>query len=145
MRNTSVRIADLRNHVGAVVTVRAWVTHLRSSGKVAFAVVRDGSGVMQSVLVKSQVPAESWEAFSDLTTEASVALTGEVRAEARAPGGYEMGVTMLEIIGASPLDYPIQPKEHGVDFLLDHRHLWLRSSRQRAIMRVRHEIEQAIR
>jgi asparaginyl-tRNA synthetase len=140
----SVRIADLSQHTGSVVTVRGWVTHLRSSGKVAFVVARDGSGILQAVLVKSQVPAESWEAFGTLTQETSVAITGEVRADARAPGGYEMGVQTLAVIGVSPLDYPIQPKEHGTDFLLDHRHLWLRSPRQVAIMRVRHELEQAI-
>ena len=145
MQNPNVLISALRDHVGSTVTVRGWITHLRSSGKVAFAVVRDGSGTMQAVIVRSAVPAESWETFGTLTIEASVAVTGEVRADARAPGGFELGVTALELLGASPLDYPIQPKEHGVDFLLDHRHLWLRSSRQRAIARVRHEIEQAIR
>jgi asparaginyl-tRNA synthetase len=144
MSTTSVRISDLKNHVGETVTVRGWVAHLRSSGKVAFVVARDGSGLMQSVLVKSQVPAESWEAFATLTHENSLALTGEIRADARAPGGFEMGVQTLEVIGASPSDYPIQPKEHGIDFLLDHRHFWLRSPRQAAIMRVRHELEQAI-
>jgi asparaginyl-tRNA synthetase len=99
---------------------------------------------MQGVLVKTQVSAEVWERFAALTIETSVALTGEVRIEPRSPGGIEISVTELEIIGASPLDYPIQPKEHGIDFLLDHRHLWLRSPRQRAIARVRSEIEQAI-
>ena len=100
---------------------------------------------MQAVIVRSAVPAESWECFGTLTIESSVSVTGEVRADARAPGGFELGVSKLELLGPSPLDYPIQPKEHGVDFLLDHRHLWLRSPRQRAIARVRHEIEQAIR
>ena len=123
---------------------RTWVTHVRSSGKVAFVVLRDGSGVVQGVVVKNAVPAETWTAFGTLTLETSVALTGEPRIEARAPGGVEIGVSAIEVIGESPLDYPIQPKEHGVDFLLDHRHLWLRSPRQQAIMRVRNEIEQAI-
>ena len=145
MQNPNVLIAALRDHVGSAVTVRGWITHLRSSGKVAFAVVRDGSGTMQAVIVRSAVPPESWECFGTLTIESSVAVTGEVRADARAPGGFELGVARLELLGPSPLDYPIQPKEHGVDFLLDHRHLWLRSPRQRAIARVRHEIEQAIR
>jgi asparaginyl-tRNA synthetase len=145
MQNPNVSISRLRDHVGATVTVRGWATHLRSSGKVAFVVVRDGSGTMQAVVVRSVVPAESWETFSTLTIESSVAVTGEVRADARAPGGFELSVSRLEQLGPSPLDYPIQPKEHGVDFLLDHRHLWLRSPRQRAIARVRHEIEQAIR
>jgi asparaginyl-tRNA synthetase len=144
MSISSVRIADLKDHVGQVVTVRGWVAHLRSSGKVAFVVARDGSGLMQSVLVKSQVPVDSWEAFATLTHETSLALTGEVRADARAPGGFEMGVQSIAVIGASASDYPIQPKEHGIDFLLDHRHFWLRSPRQVAIMRIRHELEQAV-
>jgi asparaginyl-tRNA synthetase len=138
------RIADLHAHVGTLVTVRGWVTHVRSSGKVAFVVMRDGTGLLQGVLVKSQVPPEAWERFGTLTLETSIALTGEVRADARAPGGHELGVTMLEIVGASPLDYPIQPKEHGIDFLLDNRTFWLRTPRQVALMRVRSELEQAI-
>ncbi len=124
--------------------VRGWVTHVRSSGKVAFAVIRDGTGVAQVVFVKTELPPEIWARFAQLTIETSVAVTGVVRQDRRAPGGYELSATSLEIIGASPLDYPIQPKEHGIDFLLDHRHLWLRSPRQRAIFVVRHEIEQAI-
>jgi asparaginyl-tRNA synthetase len=144
MAETTPRIAELRNHVGQAVTVRGWVTHVRSSGKIAFAVVRDGTGIMQAVFVKTQVPPEVWERFKELSLETSVHVTGEVRAEPRAPGGYEMGVVGLAIIGPSPLDYPIQPKEHGIDFLLDHRHFWLRSPRQRAIFAVRNEIEQAI-
>ncbi|MFN9202052.1 MAG: asparagine--tRNA ligase [Gemmatimonas sp.] len=144
MNQATVRIADLRHHVGATVTVRAWVTHLRSKGKLGFAVVRDGTGVMQAVVVKAEVPEADWDTFGQLTQESSVALTGEVRADARAPGGFEMGVQSLTLIGSSPLDYPIQPKEHGIDFLLDHRTFWLRSQRQVAIMRVRHELEQAV-
>ncbi|GMV10295.1 MAG: hypothetical protein AMXMBFR55_20290 [Gemmatimonadota bacterium] len=130
--------------MGSTVTVRGWATHLRSSGKIAFIVMRDGTGVLQCVLVKNQLPAEAWARFADLTQESCIAVTGEVRAEPRAPGGHEMGVTELTILGRSPVDYPIQPKEHGIDFLLDHRHLWLRSPRQVAIMRIRHEVEQAI-
>jgi asparaginyl-tRNA synthetase len=97
------------------------------------------------VLVKSEVEPEVWERFASLTQESCIGLTAVVREDRRSPGGYELGASGLEILGTSPQDYPIQPKEHGVDFLLDHRHLWLRSSRQRAIARVRHEIEQAIR
>jgi asparaginyl-tRNA synthetase len=134
----------LHDHVGATATVRGWVTHVRSSGKVAFAVIRDGTGILQAVLVKAQVTPEVWARFGELTTEASVSVTGEVKADARSPGGYEIGATDLTIIGASPVDYPIQPKEHGIDFLLDNRHLWLRSNRQRAIFVVRNEIEQSI-
>src|SRR5262245_34125919 len=133
LTNPTPRIAELRDHAGQTVTVRGWVTHVRSSGKVAFAVVRDGTGTMQAVLVKTALPPATWERFKELTLETSVCVTGEVRAESRAPGGYEMGVSDLEIFGHSPLDYPIQPKEHGIDFLLDNRHFWLRSNRQRAI------------
>ena len=138
------RIDELKQHVGRSVTVRGWVTHLRSSGKIAFVVLRDGTGQIQGVLAKTQIAPEVWERFTALTTETSVAMTGEVHAEERSPGGIEMAVTNLEIIGTSALDYPIQPKEHGIDFLLDHRHFWLRSPRQRAIARVRNEVEQAI-
>jgi asparaginyl-tRNA synthetase len=106
--------------------------------------MRDGSGALQCVLVQKIVGPEAWERFSTLSQETSIEIEGEVRAEPRAPGGYELGVTNLLVLGTSPSDYPIQPKEHGVDFLLDHRHLWLRSPRQVAIMRVRAEIEQAL-
>ncbi len=142
--SASARISELGAHVGAAVTVRGWVTHLRSSGKVAFIVLRDGTGILQTVLVKNQVSSEVWDRFAALTQESCLAVTGEVKPDARAPGGYELGLTNVEIIGASPLDYPIQPKEHGVDFLLDNRHFWLRSPRQVAIMRIRNEIEMAI-
>jgi asparaginyl-tRNA synthetase len=144
MSDPTPRISELGGHVGQRITVRGWVTHVRSSGKVAFAVLRDGTGVMQAVFVKTALPAEIWDRFKELTLETSVRVTGEVRAEPRAPGGYELGVSDLAIVGASPIDYPIQPKEHGIDFLLDHRHFWLRSNRQRAIFSIRSEIEQAI-
>jgi asparaginyl-tRNA synthetase len=137
-------IAALPAHAGATVTVRGWVAHLRSSGRIAFVVMRDGTGVLQGVMVKTQLPDEVWQRFSQLTQETCVAVTGDVRADARAPGGYEMSVTNLVVLGASAPDYPLQPKEHGIDFLLDHRHLWLRTPRQVAIMRIRHEIEQAM-
>jgi asparaginyl-tRNA synthetase len=144
MSHRNTRLAEFPRHVGQVVTVHAWVTHVRSSGKVAFAVLRDGSGVAQAVIVKNQVGPEVWERFQALTLETSVAVTGEVKAEPRAPGGFDIGVTDLVIWGESPVDYPIQPKEHGIDFLLDRRHLWLRSPKQRAIFAVRNEIEQSI-
>jgi asparaginyl-tRNA synthetase len=144
MTTPFVRISDLHAHDGAAVAVRGWVTHVRSSGKVAFVVLRDGSGILQCVIVKTAVEPRVWDRYIELTVETSVVLSGTVRADARAPGGYELSVTDLEVIGPSPIDYPIQPKEHGVDFLMDHRHLWLRSSRQVAILRVRNEIEQAI-
>ena len=138
-----VEVRDLPRHAGTTVNTRGWVDTKRSHGKVAFIDLRDGTGLVQCVLVKKQVPAEVWDLFAELTQETSVRVTGEARAEPRAPGGVELTVTDLARIGASA-EYPIQPKEHGVDFLLDHRHLWLRSSQQRAIMRVRSETETAI-
>ncbi len=140
----SARINELSSHAGTVVTVRGWVTHLRSSGKIAFIVMRDGTGIMQGVLVKNAVAPEVWERFAELTQEACIAVTGEVKADARQPGGFELGINDLHVIGTSPLDYPIQPKEHGIDFLLDNRHFWLRTPRQVAIFRIRNEIEQGI-
>jgi len=137
-------IVALPKAAGTTVTVRGWVQHVRTQGKVAFLVVRDGTGTVQCVFVKNQVSPDVWERFATLTLEAAVAVTGDVRLEPRAPGGAEIGASGLTILGASPIDYPIQPKEHGVDFLMDNRHLWLRAPRQVALMRVRHEIEQAI-
>src|SRR5271167_1168426 len=102
----SVRINDLSNHTGKSVTVRGWVTHLRSSGKVAFIVMRDGTGILQTVLVKNAVAPETWEHFAKLTQETCLSVTGEVRPDARAPGGFELGIADLSIIGESPLDYP---------------------------------------
>ena len=107
--------------------------------------MRDGSGMLQCVLVKGSLAPQTWERFAELTQETTVEVTGTVRPDARAPGGFELAVSDLEIMGSSPVDYPIQPKEHGIDFLLDNRHLWLRSERQRAIARVRAEVEQGIR
>ncbi|MEP7086704.1 MAG: asparagine--tRNA ligase [Gemmatimonadota bacterium] len=144
MTLASTRISGLSSEVGKAVTVRGWITTVRSSGKVAFLVLRDGTGLLQCVLVKSAVTQDVWDRFAQLSLETSIAVTGDVRADARAPGGYELGVTDLAIVGTSPLDYPIQPKEHGIDFLLDHRHLWLRSPRQRAIATIRSELEQGI-
>ena len=126
------------------MTLRGWVTHLRSSGKVRFVVLRDGTGLVQGVLVKGQVPEADFEAFDSLTLESSLTMEGRVKAEPRAPGGFE-----LEVSGLRPLyisqEFPIQPKEHGVGFLMDHRHLWLRSPRQQAILRVRDEVSRACR
>ena len=138
-----VEVRDLGQHVGAEVTVAGWVDQLRVHGKVAFVVLRDGTGYVQGVLVRKELPEAVWESGIDLTQECSVEITGTVRADDRAPGGYEMGLSNLKLLGASP-EYPIQPKEHGVEFLLDHRHLWLRSSQQRAGLKVRAEVEQAI-
>jgi len=138
-----VEIRELEDHAGETVTVAGWVETVRVHGKVAFAEVRDGTGVVQGVFFRKELDGEVWERAVDLDLETSVYMTGEVRPDDRAPGGYEMGVEELEVLGPSP-DYPIQPKEHGVDFLMDNRHLWLRSSTQRAVLRVRAEVEQAI-
>lgn len=140
---SNVEVRGLGSHVGEEVTVTGWVDSTRAHGKVAFLDVRDGTGVVQCVVVKKQVPEEAWATHGALTQEASVEVVGTVRAEPRAPGGYELGVSALTLIGTSD-EYPIQPKEHGVDFLLDQRHLWLRSSLQWAGLRVRAEVEQAI-
>src|SRR5215218_2101733 len=140
----AVEIKALRAHVGETVTVRGWVVTTRSSGKIAFVVVRDGSGMVQGVLSKKEVSPTTWVAFESLTQETSLSITGTVRQERRSPGGYELGLHELEVLGASP-DYPIGPKEHGTTFLFEHRHLWLRSRRQAAVARVRHEVVQAIR
>jgi len=131
---------------GRSVCVRGWVATTRSSGKIAFVVVRDGTGYLQAVLSKKQVPDSAWEAFGRLTQETSIEVTGVVRADARAPGGggVELTASDLTIIGPS-VDFPITPKEHGTAFLFEHRHLWLRSRLQVAIARVRHEVIQAIR
>jgi len=141
---TAVDIRSLGSHQQETVTVRGWVTTTRSSGKVAFLVLRDGSGLVQVVFVKSQASDAVWEAFQGLTQETLVAVTGAVRADDRAPGGYELTASDLEVLAPS-VDFPITPKEHGTTFLFQHRHLWLRSRRQVAIARVRHEVIQAIR
>lgn len=137
------QVKDLPRHAGETVTVSGWIAALRVHARVAFVVLRDGTGVVQGVLVKSQLPADLWELANSLTQESCIALTGVVRPDDRAPGGHELTVAGIELIGRSD-EYPIQPKEHGVEFLLDHRHLWLRSSMQRAGLRVRAEVEQAI-
>jgi len=140
----AVQINGLSAHVGETVMVRGWVVTTRSSGKIAFVVVRDGSGTVQGVLSKKEVPGSTWAAFEALTQETSVALTGTVREEVRSPGGYELALQNVEVLGSSQ-DYPITPKEHGTTFLFEHRHLWLRNRRQAAVARVRHEVVQAIR
>ncbi|HXI32704.1 MAG TPA: asparagine--tRNA ligase [Gemmatimonadales bacterium] len=138
------RIEALPRQVGQVVTVRGWVMTTRSSGKIAFIVLRDGTGYVQAVLSKKDVPDAAWDAFGKLTQETSVAVTGTVRADPRGPGGVELTVSDLAVVGPSP-EFPISPKEHGTAFLFEHRHLWLRSRHQVAIARVRHEVIQAIR
>ena len=138
------RIKDLPGLVDTTVTVRGWVDRTRSSGKISFLILRDGTGYLQCVVVKAEVDDAVWTAVRELTQETSVVVTGSVRSDARSPGGVELGLTGAEVLGAS-VDYPITPKEHGTAFLFENRHLWLRSKRQRAIMRVRHEVVQSIR
>src|SRR5258708_7957251 len=137
-------IGALPQHAGEAVSVRGWVATTRSSGKIAFVVVRDGTGMLQAVLSKKDVPAEVWDAFGKLTQETSIEVTGVVRAEPRGGGGVELRGSDLRIIGRS-VDFPITPKEHGTAFLFEHRPLWLRSRLQVAIARIRHEVIQAIR
>src|SRR5690242_2846805 len=138
------RIEELPSLTGQPVVTRGWVMTTRSSGKIAFVTLRDGTGYLQVVLSKKDVPEPAWEAFGKLTHETSVEVTGVVRADARAPGGVELTAQDLKILGPSP-EFPITPKEHGIAFLFEHRHLWLRSRLQVAIARVRHEVVQAIR
>src|SRR5215467_4451923 len=140
-------IREIGQHEGQTVTIRGWLYNLRESGKLLFPIFRDGSGVIQGVVIKSQVSPELFESIKGLTQESSVIVTGKVRADQRALGGYEMDVTDAQVIQrVNPDDpYPITPKEHGTDFLMEHRHLWLRSQRQAAILRVRAEIIKAAR
>jgi asparaginyl-tRNA synthetase len=139
-------ISRLNEHDGQEVTIRGWLYNLRESGKLLFPQFRDGSGIVQGVVPKNAVTPEVFEAVKGLTQESSVIVTGKVKAEKRAPGGYEMDVTNVEVVQKVPEDspYPITPKEHGTDFLMEHRHLWIRSQRQAAILRVRSEIQKAM-
>src|SRR5712692_8333417 len=139
-----IRVEEAATHVGEEVEIRGWLYNKRSSGRIHFLVIRDGSGLMQAVMAKTDVSAEAFAAADRLTQESAVRVSGVVRADQRAPGGFELLVRDLQIVQlAEP--YPITPKEHGVEFLMDHRHLWLRSARQRAILGVRHEIIKACR
>src|SRR5213596_3401648 len=140
----SATIERIGEHEGRTVSVCGWLAGRRSSGKLHFLQVRDGTGTIQCVLSKADVPEETFTLADHLSQESSLEVTGVVRADARAPIGYELGVTDLHVVQRAA-EYPITPKEHGVAFLLDHRHLWLRSSRQHAILRIRSEIEMACR
>ncbi len=142
-----IRIQDAGQHVGESVEIAGWLYNLRKSGKIVFPLLRDGSGIMQCVAVKANLDEALFEELKNLTQESSLILRGKVRAEQRAPGGYELDVEGAEIVQrVSESDpYPITPKEHGIDFLMDHRHLWLRSKRQHAILRVRAEVIKAVR
>jgi asparaginyl-tRNA synthetase len=139
-----VYIEDIGKHEGEAVTIKGWLHNRRSSGKIHFLILRDGTGFIQAVLSKAEVGEELFKAADHLSQETSVIVTGVARADARAPSGYEIDVKQLEVVGPSH-DFPITPKEHGVDYLLDRRHLWIRTERQQAILRIRHEIINAVR
>jgi asparaginyl-tRNA synthetase len=147
MEYSRIRIEDAGRHVGEPVEIAGWLYNLRKSGKIVFPLLRDGTGTIQAVAVKANLDEPTFESLKGLTQESSLILRGKVRPEQRAPGGYEMDVEGVEIVQRIPESdpYPITPKEHGVDFLMDHRHLWLRSKRQHAAIRVRHEVIKAVR
>ena len=140
-------IREVGQHEGQTVTVRGWLYNLRESGKLLFPIFRDGSGIIQGVVAKNAVSPELFDAMKNLTQESSVIVTGKVRADKRAPGGYELDVSDAQVLQRVKEDdpYPISLKEHGVDFLMEHRHLWVRSPRQAAVLRVRAEIIKAAR
>lgn len=144
---TVVTIERIAEHDGREVTIRGWVHNLRESGKLLFPIFRDGTGLIQGIVAQKAVPPEVFARTKELTHESSVVVSGNVRADKRAPGGYELDVTNVEVVQLVSKDdpFPITPKEHGVDFLMNHRHLWLRSQRQHAILRVRAEIIKACR
>ena len=137
-------IENIAGHEGQQVTIHGWLHNRRSSGKIHFLIVRDGTGFMQAVMSKAAVGEEAFTRAGHLSQETSLSVTGHVRADTRAKGGYEIDVVSVEVHGEAH-DYPITPKEHGVDYLMDRRHLWIRSERQTAILRVRHEVIDAVR
>src|SRR5580692_8341480 len=143
---TIITIEDAGKHDGQEVTIRGWLYNLRESGKLLFPIFRDGTGIIQGVVALKENP-QAFAALKGLTQESSVIVSGKIRAEQRAPGGYELGVTQINVVQKVPEShpYPIQLKEHGVDFLLDHRHLWMRTPRQAAILRIRAEAQRAAR
>jgi asparaginyl-tRNA synthetase len=141
---TQTYISDLAKHSGEEITLKGWLYNKRSSGKLAFLEIRDGSGLVQAVASRKDVSEATWESCERVTQESSIIATGVPREHPKKPGVYELDVKSLEIIQLAH-EYPITPKEHGVEFLMDKRHLWLRSRRQHAILRVRHEIIKAVR
>ena len=147
MSSPVATIAEIGNFDGQFVTIRGWLYNLRESGKLLFPIFRDGSGLIQGVVSKNAVAPEVFDTLKGLTQESSVIVEGKVRADKRAPGGYELDVSGVLVVQKVPeIDpYPITPKEHGVDFLMEHRHLWIRSARQAAILRIRAEIIKAAR
>ncbi|MGC2259302.1 MAG: asparagine--tRNA ligase [Candidatus Sulfotelmatobacter sp.] len=147
MSSPITTIAEIGKHDGQSVTLRGWLYNLRESGKLLFPQFRDGSGVIQGVVPKNAVTPEVFDAIKTLTQESSVIVEGKVRADKRAPGGYELDVQNVQVVQRVPESdpYPITPKEHGTEFLMEHRHLWVRSQRQASILRVRAEIIKAVR
>ena len=139
-----VYIEDIANYVGEEVEIRGWVYNKRSSGRVRFLLVRDGTGIIQCTVYSPTKDHPLFEVFDELTQESSLIVRGKVKEDKRAPGGYEIELTDIQPVHIAK-DYPITPKEHGVGFLMEHRHLWIRSSKQHAILRIRHEIVKAIR
>src|SRR5215468_10882689 len=139
-----VYIEDIAKYDGQTVTLKGWLYNKRSSGKLHFLLVRDGTGTLQCVVFKKDVPEEQFALADRLPQESSLIVTGTVRKDERAPLGYELGVTDLAVVHQAE-EYPITPKEHGVAFLLDHRHLWVRSARQHAVLRIRSEVVRACR
>lgn len=137
-----ITINQSADYVGKEVTIGAWLANKRSSGKIAFLQLRDGTGFMQGIVVKAEVGEEIFQAAKSLTQETSLYVTGIINEDTRSPFGYEIAVSGVEVISESH-DFPITPKEHGTEFLMDHRHLWLRSNRQHAIMKIRNEIIRA--
>jgi asparaginyl-tRNA synthetase len=142
-----IRIEDAGRHTGEPVEIAGWLYNIRKSGKIVFPLLRDGTGTLQCVAVKANLDEALFETLKNLTQESALILRGRLRAEQRAPGGYEMDVEGAEIVARVPESdpYPITPKEHGPEFLMDHRHLWLRSKRQHAVIRVRHAVIKAVR
>ena len=137
-------IKDIAAHDGQTITIKGWLHNRRSSGKIHFLIVRDGTGFIQVVMSKADIGEELFAKADHLSQETAIIVTGRVRADARAKGGYELTGTGFTVVGDS-VDYPITPKEHGVDYLMDRRHLWIRSQRQQSVLRVRHEIIDAVR
>ncbi|GBC77833.1 Asparagine--tRNA ligase [bacterium HR08] len=139
-----VYVSEIAHYVGQEVVLKGWLYNKRSSGKIMFPQIRDGSGIIQGVVLKANVPERVWEALDHLPQESSLIVRGTVREEKRAPGGYEIEIHDAEIVSVAE-PYPLGKKDHGIEFLLDHRHLWLRSRRPHAVLRIRHEVIRAIR
>ncbi len=139
-----IYINELKKYIGQEISIEGWIYNKRSSGKLRFVILRDGSGYLQCVFFKNDVPPEVFETIDSLGQESSVCITGTVKDDARSPGGIELSARAIDVIHRTN-DYPITPKEHGPEFLMDHRHLWLRSSKQVAILKIRHRIIKAIR